>query len=306
MTQQIDLTTRAMLVTLNISQWTARRHDRAVSEEVAKAHGTADATKTGRYNKILIDPEVLAAVAKLASEARDWHEKQTLPWSDKGPRILPAANYWAYMEGVRTRRVAYDAAVCALVAAYPAALDEARGRLNGLFDEADYPAADDLAERYSFGTRVVPLPDAGDFRVALGVDELASVRADIERDVRKATGDAMRDLWQRAYDAVAKMIERLGAYQPAEDGGKAKGVFRDTLVGNLAELADLLPRLNVTADPNLDALASKLRTQLCQFTPDELRADANKRGQTKQAAAQIIAAMADFMGGAPAPVAAAA
>jgi hypothetical protein len=51
MTNQ-DLHTRAMLVSLRISAWSARKYDKKISLEVAANHGaSADA---GRYNKYLM------------------------------------------------------------------------------------------------------------------------------------------------------------------------------------------------------------------------------------------------------------
>src|SRR5262249_10334242 len=46
------LSTRAMLCSLSISQWSASKHDRQASEEIAAHHGAQP--DVGRYNKLLI------------------------------------------------------------------------------------------------------------------------------------------------------------------------------------------------------------------------------------------------------------
>lgn len=47
-----SLSSRAMLCTLSIAQWSASKHDRKASEEIAAHHGAQP--DVGRYNKLLI------------------------------------------------------------------------------------------------------------------------------------------------------------------------------------------------------------------------------------------------------------
>ncbi len=53
----------AMLVSLNIRQWSGRKLDRAVTKEVDKSHGATDG---GRYNKLLVDKAHLDPIAEVA------------------------------------------------------------------------------------------------------------------------------------------------------------------------------------------------------------------------------------------------
>jgi hypothetical protein len=72
------LFSRALLCSLSISQWSASKHDRQASEEIAAHHGAQP--DVGRYNKLLIPKETLAEVRRLAGEARREHYFMTLPW----------------------------------------------------------------------------------------------------------------------------------------------------------------------------------------------------------------------------------
>jgi len=63
-----SLSSRAMLCSLSISMWSARKHDPDASQEIAQRHGAqADA---GRYHKVLLPKEALAEVQKIVSDAR--------------------------------------------------------------------------------------------------------------------------------------------------------------------------------------------------------------------------------------------
>ena len=87
------ITERAMLAAVHISIWTAVKHDRKVSREVAERHGAYDGA--GRYNKQLLrEAERLESLRTLSGQIRQYFYKITLPWSDEGFRLLPAHFYF--------------------------------------------------------------------------------------------------------------------------------------------------------------------------------------------------------------------
>lgn len=285
-----SLSSRAMLCSLSISTWSARKHDPEASEEIAERHGAqADA---GRYQKILLPKQALAQIHKIVSEARQEHYFTTLPWDDNGYRVLPAAAYMEHTEKMRRLSEQFTAAVDIVARQFLTLVDQAKARLGGLFREEDYPASDELRCKFSFETRVMPLPEAGDFRVSLGDEETQRIRRQITASVEASLQAATRELWQRLYDAVGHMAERLAAYKVTEGG--VEHPFRDSIVTNLVKLVDVLPKLNVTSDPELERLAEQVRTSLL-VDPKELRNSASVRIETAKAAAAIATHMAGYM-----------
>jgi len=65
---------KAMLVTLSISQWTARKQDKSVTAEVETAHGAHD---SGKFNKLLVAKELLEPITKLTAKIRESHHFST-------------------------------------------------------------------------------------------------------------------------------------------------------------------------------------------------------------------------------------
>jgi hypothetical protein len=288
-----SLSSRAMLCSLSISMWSARKHDPEASEEIATLHGAK--SDAGRYNKMLLPKQALAEINKLVSEARHEHYFMTLPWGDDGYRVLPAAAYLDHTAKMREISNRFTPAVDALVQRFEQLVREAQIRLNGLFREADYPSPAELRAKFSFETKVLPLPDAGDFRVCLGDDEKERVKRQITADVEASLRMATRDLWQRLYDAVRHMSDRLNAYRVAEEG--VEHPFRDSIVGNLVRLVEVLPKLNVNRDPELERLATQVGASLL-VDPKELRQSESVRTETAKAATAIAAHMANYMGAA--------
>jgi len=296
-----SLSSRAMLCSLSISMWSARKHDPEASEEIAQRHGAqADA---GRYHKVLLPKEALAEIHKIVSEARQEHYFMTLPWDDNGYRVLPAAAYMDHTEKMRGLSSRFTPAVEALVQQFGQLVEEAKVRLSGLFRPGDYPAPDELRSKFSFETKVMPLPDAGDFRVALGDEEKERIKRQITAAVEASLQVASRELWQRLYEAVSHLAERLQAYKVTEEG--VEHPFRDSVVTRLVKLVDVLPKLNVTGDPELEQLAAQVRASLL-VDPQELRKSESARNETAKAALAISQRMAPYLTGYSVPVSAAA
>ncbi len=103
-------------------------------------------------------------------------------------------------------------------------------------------------------------------------------------------GGASRELWQRLYEAISHRVERLQAYKVTRVG--VEHPFRDSVVTNLVKLVDVLPKLNVTGDPELERLAAQVRaSQIAD--PQELRKSELVRSETGKAATAICDRMAE-------------
>ena len=238
------LSARAMLAGLTIAQWSGRKLDRQVTDETNRAHGAA--ADAGRFNKSLVSRDALAEIVSIANGARKEHYARTLPWHDDGNRILSASGYQAYTAAMRALRIKFDDAVYMFLRDYPSFVVNARARLNGMFHESDYPDASEIATRFRFRTDLWPMPDAADFRVDVGDDAAAAIRADITARTEAAVDAAMRDVFTRVSDAVGRMAEKLSATRETHKGDAA-AIFRDSLVENVRELVNLLPSLNISA-----------------------------------------------------------
>lgn len=276
-----SISNRAMLVNLQISQWTARKLDRAETTALNARHGLT--IEAGRVNKNLLPMAAeLERVHQTTSFIRKDFAKRTLPWGLEGVNILKADGYMEFTGVVRKWRDDWESAVDGFLHAYPTYHAEAKDLLNGLFREEDYPHVDDLRRRFAFNIRFMPVPDQQDWRVDIGDDALAAIKAQLQADITETMGSAMQAAWQRVHDVVSKAHERLK---------DPDNVFRDTLVENAVELCSLLPSLNITDDPDLEAVRQTLERSLCKHKPDTLRDDlAVREGVTNQMA-EIMAKM---------------
>jgi len=278
----MSLNEKAMLVYLNIGFWTARKYDKKISQEIEAQYNTDDA---GRYNKILIAKEHLANIQKTISAARTFHYDNTLPWSDQGGRLLPSANYFNYVKSIQSFKDDFEREVTNFLKVYPSLKDEAKQRLNGMFDEEDYPDAATLETKFAIKSMILPVPEADDFRVNLTDDEVDSIRTSIREQVQDSTQAGMKDLWQRLFKVVDHMVERL-----SDPDNK----FKNTLVENITDLCDLLPKLNITADPELNDAVEEIKAKLTVNDSQTLRDNDVARSNTAAEAQKIMNKMRHY------------
>jgi hypothetical protein len=286
------LSSKAMLVCLNISSWGNRAFDREISDKVADEH-KAD-RDIGTYNKRLVRKDALREIGGALNEARIAHYKNTLPWLDNGFRILPSDMYWAYVADQQKARERFDRAVEAFIVEYPALVADAQERHNGLFRASDYPPVHQLRRRYSMEYGVLPLPDATDFRVQLTEGEIDKLRVAIEKRVNDAFVDAVKDLWSRLTDCVTAIRDRLAIYKLDRTTGKVQNPFRDSTFENLKHLVAMLPKLNVTDDPELARVGARLAETLCTLSTQDLREDVTERQAAIVTADDILAQMQGY------------
>lgn len=277
---QSGLSQRALLVTVNISQWVARKMDKRATETVNKKHKTS--ATAGQYTKKLLPGATeLEAVNVVASQARKFFYEQTLPWMSDGTRIISSKNYLKFVAEMRKFKSEFDSKTKDFVAAYPRLKANAVKALGDLYDPAEYP--EEIAERFSLEVSYLPMPDAKDFRIEISEAE----KREFQRKMKQIESDAMKEVWDRLYNVIKTASDKLK---------KKDAIFRDSLIENIKEMVDLLPMLNISNDKKLDAIAVNTKLLVSSLSPDTLRDNKAERTKAVKALKDIESKMGAFMG----------
>ena len=276
------LASSAMLVELNISNWAGRKKDNRASADVTSQHyavtGVANVNK-----KLLANNADLKAIQTHVTAMRNMHGAMTMPWSNSGLRLLPTAQYFKYTGAMSDMENKFWGLVNAFLGKYNDAVIDVQMLLGDLFSRDDYPTAEELQRKYRVHINYMPLPDAGDFRVDISNEALREVKEQYADFYTTQYNTAMNDVWTRLHKALTNMSERLD-YGSKED----KKVFRDSLVGNVNDMIELLRVCNVTSSPQMAQMADKLEEAMAGVTPDGLREDDTFRAETKRAVDDAI------------------
>jgi hypothetical protein len=279
----------SMLISLSIKTWSGKATDKNEGRDVAARHGAHTDAITVR--KTLLESDELDAIKKITNEARTYHYKNTLPWDDQNGRLLTTAHFAKYSAEMRSFKAKFQAAVNAFLAVYDAQQDAAQQVLGSLYREDEYPDPAVIEGKFGYETTIKPVPCAGDFRANVSDEERARIKKQIETQNVESLNLAMRDLWDRLYDGVARMSENLAKYNPSGKG-KDKNTFHGSTVTNLVDLCDVLKNLNVTGDKKLEQLRRDVEHNLISLSADTLKKDHSARASVQRIAADIAADIA--------------
>lgn len=242
--------TKAMLANLNITQWSARKFDRSVTNEIDQNHNAQDG---GRYNKLLINVTHLSPISQLAGRIRRYHNDVTLPWGDNGDRLLPAKSYMDYTTTLRQYRAEFEQLVDDFCQNYPQLVQERRNSLGSLYNPNDYPQTEAVRSLFSIKTTFLPIPDVADFRVDVGTQALQELQASVQQEFMVRQKAATDECWARLFDCLNRIVTTLSREKPR--------IF-ETMMDDTQSLVDMIPRLNLTDDTELN--------RVCQFVKDNV------------------------------------
>lgn len=278
-----------MLGSLSISFPEMRRNAKDEARKIetdAKAkNGTITAAK-----------HLMAGVAKhkeckdYATQCRAWWSTVSLPWFDgKGaPRAVNALAITDLKLELGERKREFFRLADEFLAEYPTYRAQRQFEMGDLFDPKQFPAPQELRRRFAFNSDWYSLPKASDIRVIEGVDaeELEKVAKEARESEQRRVKHAMEVVSQRLFKVVKSMHDTM-AVPIGEPGAK----FNNTKLENILTLAEQIPKLNLTNDPKLNALAKEAK-KLANKSPDELREDEDKRKKAASEAKTLAGKLA--------------
>lgn len=284
----MSLSERAILTTLSVSQWTARRLDADETLAVNRKHGLN--IEAARVNKNLLPTKnnELQTLQQVTGMIRKDFDKHTLPWSVDGMRILKSDAYMDFSQEVRIWQDAWETARNAFMSAYPMLKREAATALGSMYDESDYPTENELRHKFKFDVRFMPIADERDWRIDVGDEVKARLQVDIRAQLIEVENKAMGEAWARVQDVLEKTVERLA---------NPTAIFRDSLVDNAVELCGIMPSLNISNDPKMDDVRRTIERTLAKYSGnvDALRHDPIERDATATKLAEVMRKMSGYM-----------
>jgi hypothetical protein len=280
----MSISNSAMLVELNIGVWTGQKVDRAATTKVTDdANAAADA---GQFKKNLTAGTTLRKeIGDYAAICRTWHNGRTMPWADRGPRLLPTSMFFDYKQEINARRDYFMAKVNKFCETYPQLLADAPQHLGDLFNSADYPSIEEVRQKFTFQMVFSPVPESGDFRLNAGEADLAELRAQYDAAYDARVKDAMQSAWDKVHDLLARMSEKLT--EPEGESAKPK-IFHSTFITNVNDLCGLLTHFNVTKDPELERARRDLERLVSNVDIDDVRKDVGARIDLKAQVEQVL------------------
>jgi len=280
------LKNKAMKITLNRRKLNRNAIDKDISIEVKDMKGV---TENGalRVNKSLFSKQATDTYMKLYNEASKYYYRCTTPWDNNGWRLLSVDMFEEFTKRFKKFTMDYRSAVVDFINQVESHVEEAKGILGSAFKIEDYKfiSANGSVDRQM-------LEDC--FELSLEFDVITAGE-DIRCELTEADRDAIAEQvnkaslakFARTQEAIAKqLVDCIGALHERLSG--SDNVFRDTLIGNLEDLCDLVPRMNIAGDEAMNKLAQDAKRDLCSWDPQTLRTNEEVREAVSKRADNLL------------------
>lgn len=303
----ISIATSAMLGSINISVWEARKQDRKTAEEVTQSKGARSKRAATVHKHLFSECPALEAIKSLRGEVRTWFNTVTLPWDDNGRRLITTAQYLQVTDQARKYEQRFNDLVRVFLNTYSTEISKQAFEMGALFDRLEYPPEDEVSAKFRFGFTVEPVPTSGDFRVDIGNEAAAELKDQYEKAMDARVQGAVADAWRRVKEQVEWVRDRMTAvleHDPdaveeietvTADGKreieikkKRRPKLYDSMLEQGLSLTTLLKDLNVTGDPKLEQARQSLETALSRVDMDSLKESPELQKATRTAMNEIL------------------
>lgn len=273
----MSISTSSVLVEMNIAVWTANKVDRSATATVINDNSAVRSAAQVRKN-LMAGTTQRKEIADYAASCRVWHSGQTLPWSDRGARLLPTSLFLDYKAEANLRRAKFNSLVDGFLQDYPQLVQEAQTHMGSLFDAADYPDVEAIRDKFGFRLVFSPVPEAGDFRLDIPAEELEAIKSGYNTDFQDRVFDATGSLWRQLHDMLTSMSAKL---DDGDEDSEIKRRYHDSFLDNADTLCRMLSHLNITNDPVLDGARQRMEDAIKGLTMDGIRSDPFYRADAK-------------------------
>jgi hypothetical protein len=272
----MSITSSAVLVEMNISVWTANKLDKGATEGVLTSNGATSGDAAQVRKNLMAGTSARKEIADYAAGCRLWHNTRTLPWADKGARLLPTSLFLDYKAEANIRRDTFNQMVDAFIGNYPALVQTASNYMGTLFNQDDYPSPDTVREKFGYRLVFSPVPETGDFRIDLPKQDILEMEQSYQSAFDDRLAEAMRTPWDQLHKMLGTMSAKL-----TEGDEDTKKRWHDTFVTNAQEMCAMLTHLNVAKDPKLEDARRQLEVAMIGVDIEDIKDDELTRANLK-------------------------
>lgn len=214
-------------------------------------------------------------------------------------RMLPNANFEKFVCGFSPIKTRHDELVQKVSDNAEDICAKAQQSVGTL--DVRMPTPEELRAAYSISVEFRPIPESANFR-GLNENTINKLREMHDARLAAAVAAAERDTMERFVDPIERFIERMGAYNERmkklandPDSKSKTGIFKDTIVSNIQELAEVVDSFNISGDERLTELGNQVRA-FANIEPKKLRESELLRNEATSRAQEIANNLRGWLG----------
>ena len=290
----ISLASSAVLVSVDISVWSATKQDRGISDEVTTSKN-ADKS-AGRYVKnLLANHPKHKAVVNYRQTIYNWLQRRTYRWN-QSQQLLPSIDVPKFKQEYHEHEIAFHALVDSLVTDYDSIVSDMAFKQGDMFNRADYPSAEQVKTKFSLNLYVSEVP-TNDFRCGIAKDIADDLFTTLSNQAQGIIESIGLEQSQRLM-AVMESISHCCGVDEVTQHGKENVVRRrkiyDTTIQKALEMCESFKRFNLKNDSGLELARASLEKVLNGVKAEDIRDSDAVRHHVKEGIDDILSKFGSF------------
>ena len=223
-------------------------------------YNTEKETDIKIYKDLFKGNRLVNALNNTYADAYMHHIHHTLPWLDRGFRMIDNTQYLNYMKAMGDYKNDIDKTLKEIEPVYDNMVAADLGRLKKLGNPIDYPTFADYARGWQLVVEFRPVPQSGDYRVAVA-QEIADGLEQQLQDLGVSTQAMLKNNLKKEFTDFFDNLNKA-------DGERR--LFESSLT-NLVDLVERTKVLNVLKDQTLSDVLDRLTTVIALYDIKDLR-----------------------------------
>ena len=289
----ISLASSAVLVSVDISVWSATKQDRGISDEVTTSKN-ADKS-AGRYVKnLLANHPKHKAVVNYRQTIYNWLQRRTYRWN-QSQQLLPSIDVPKFKQEYHEHEIAFHALVDSLVTDYDSIVSDMAFKQGDMFNRAHYPSAEQVKTKFSLNLYVSEVP-TNDFRCGIAKDIADDLFTTLSNQAQGIIDSIAQEQSERMVE-VMESISHCCGVDESEENGEVRTKRRKIYEGTLQKARDYVEsfkRFNLKNDSGLELARASLEKVLNGVKAEDIRDSDAVRHHVKEGIDDILSKFGSF------------
>jgi len=291
----ISLASSAVLVSVDISVWSATKQDRGISDEVTTSKN-ADKS-AGRYVKnLLANHPKHKAVVNYRQTIYNWLQRRTYRWN-QSQQLLPSIDVPKFKQEYHEHEIAFHALVDSLVTDYDSIVSDMAFKQGDMFNRTDYPAKEQVKAKFSLNLYVSEVP-TNDFRCGIAKDIADDLFTTLSNQAQGIIDSIAQEQSERMVEVMESISHCCGVDEKEnpithEVITKRRKIYEGTIQKAL-EMCESFKRFNLKNDSGLELARASLEKVLNGVKAEDIRDSDAVRHHVKEGIDDILSKFGSF------------
>jgi len=290
----ISLASSAVLVSVDISVWSATKQDRGISDEVTTSKN-AD-KHAGRYVKnLLANHPKHKAVVNYRQTIYNWLQRRTYKWN-QSQNLLPSVDVPKFKQEYHEHQLAFHGLVDSLTNDYDSIVSDMAFKQGTMFNRNDYPTKEQVHAKFSLNLYVSEVP-MNDFRCGIAQDIADDLFTTYKRQAELIIESIGQEQSERLLEVMESISHCCGVDEKESLSGEVTTKRRkiyDTTIQKALEMCESFKRFNLKNDSGLEQARASLEKVLSGVKAEDIRDSDAVRHHVKEGIDDILSKFGSF------------